>query len=85
MDNFERRYYFLDDDDYWERVLWRLQQDFELDPEGAELVLHMRRQVVDLQRRIRQLEAELRIHQHRHHLRLSRFREITYEADWDEE
>jgi hypothetical protein len=85
MDHFERRYYFMDDEDFWERCFWRLQQDFELDPEDAELVLHMRRQVIDLQRRIRQLEGELRTHEHRHNLRLARYREITYEADWDEE
>ena len=85
MDNFERRYLYLDDDDFWERVFWRLQQDFELDPEDAELVLHMRHQVIDLQRRVRQLEGELRVHENRQNLHLARYREIIYEADWNEE
>jgi hypothetical protein len=46
--------------------------------------LHLRRQVIELQSHIRQLEAELTVQVDSQHTRLARYREVYYEATWIE-
>jgi hypothetical protein len=80
----EDRYTYHDADGYEERLKRRLRQDMELDPSSAEVILHMRNQIRELQERIRQLEGELTVqHTLRRH-RLSQYREIYIEATWIE-
>jgi len=62
----------------------RLQKDLGVDEAAAEAILHLRRQVIELQTHIRQLEAELTAQYDSQQLRLTRYRETYYEATWIE-
>ena len=62
----------------------RLQKDLGIDEAAAETILRLRSQVIELQSRIRQLEAELPAHHVSQELRLARYRETYYEATWIE-
>ncbi len=54
-----KRYWYAPYEGYESRCQRRLQEDLGVDEAAAETILHLRRQVVELQSRIRQLEAEL--------------------------
>jgi hypothetical protein len=69
---------------YESRSQRRLQNDLGIDEAAAEMILHLRRQVVELQSRLRQLEAELIAQQTSQQVRLTRYREVYYEATWME-
>ena len=69
---------------YESRSQRRLQKDLGVDEAAAEAILHLRRQVVELQAQIRQLETELIAQQTSQQTRLARYREIYYEATWIE-
>ena len=69
---------------YESRSQRRLQEDLGVDEAAAEAILHLRRQVVELQSHVRQLEAELSAHYDSQQLRLTRYRETYYEATWIE-
>jgi hypothetical protein len=62
----------------------RLQDDLGVDEAAAEVILHLRRQVIELQSHIRRLEAELSTQYASQHMRLARYREVYYEAAWIE-
>jgi hypothetical protein len=79
-----KRYWYDPYDDYESRSKRRLQDDLGVDEVAAETILHLRRQVVELQSQIRQLEAELTAQYASQHMRLSRYREVYYEATWIE-
>ena len=76
------RYRYAPSEGYESRSQRRLQEDLGIDQAAAEAILHLRRQVVELQSHIRQLEAELATHNTSQHMRLSRYREVYYEATW---
>jgi hypothetical protein len=61
-----------------------LYDDLGVDEAGAEVILYLRRQVIELQSHIRQLEAELTTHRANQTMRLARYREEYYEATWIE-
>ena len=69
---------------YESRSQRRLQNDLGIDEAAAEMILHLRRQVVELQSRLRQLETELIAQQTSQQVRLTRYREVYYEATWME-
>jgi hypothetical protein len=69
---------------YESRSQRRLQNDLGIDEGAAETILHLRRQVIELQSQIRQLEAELAAQYAGQHFRLIRYREGYYEATWIE-
>jgi hypothetical protein len=69
---------------YESRSQRRLQDDLGIDEAAAETILHLRRQVIELQAHIRQLEAELAAQYALQHMRLTRYREDYYEATWIE-
>jgi hypothetical protein len=69
---------------YESRSQRRLQNDLGIDEAAAETILHLRRQVIELQAHIRQLEAELAAQYALQHMRLTRYREDYYEATWIE-
>jgi hypothetical protein len=58
--------------------------DLGVEPETAEVILSLRSQVMDLQRRLRELETELARRQVRRSLHLAQFQEVSYEASWVE-
>ena len=62
----------------------RLQDDLGIDQAAAETILHLRRQVIEYQSQIHQLEAELAAQYASQHMRLARYREDYYEATWIE-
>ncbi len=62
----------------------RLKKDLGVDEAAVETILHLRRQVIELQSHIRQLEAELTAQYESQQLRLARYRKVYYEATWIE-
>jgi hypothetical protein len=79
-----KRYWYDPYEDYEARSKRRLQDDLGVDEAAAETILHLRRQVIELQSQIRLLEAELASQYTSQHMRLSRYREVYYEATWIE-
>lgn len=79
-----KKYWFGPYEGYESRSQQRLKNDLGVDEAAAETILHLRRQVIELQSRVRQLEAELTAQVASQHLRLVRYREVYYEATWIE-
>ncbi|HET9591044.1 MAG TPA: hypothetical protein VFO91_19815 [Anaerolineales bacterium] len=72
------------DDPAYTRCYQRLKEDLELDNEALEVILHLRNQVTVLQTRLRRLESTLEIYQLRSGARLTRYREVLQDADWED-
>ena len=72
------------DDPAYERCYQRLKEDLELDDDAIEVILQLRNQVTVLQSRLRRLESALQIYEVRRGARLTRYREIFQEADWED-
>jgi hypothetical protein len=79
-----KKYWYGPYEGYELRSQQRLKNDLGVDEAAAETILHLRRQVIELQSRVRQLEAELTTQVASQHLRLVRYREVYYEATWIE-
>ena len=79
-----KRYRFGQYEGYESRSQRRIQDDLGVDEAAADAILHLRRQVIELQTHIRQLEAELTAEYANQHTRLARYREVYYEATWIE-
>jgi hypothetical protein len=62
----------------------RMREVLGINAAGIEVVLRLRRQIVTLQTRMRQLEAELAMWEAGQHTRLVRHRETCFEASWQE-
>jgi hypothetical protein len=80
----QERYWYGPYEGYESRCQRRLQEDLGVDEAAAETILHLRNQVLELQSRIRLLEAELTAQTASQQLRLARYREVYYEATWIE-
>ena len=78
------RYWYGSYEGYESRCQQRLKKDLGVDEAAAETILHLRRQVVELQSHVRQLEAELTAQYESQQLRLTRYRKMYYEATWIE-
>lgn len=78
------KYWYRPYEGYEARSQRRLQKDLGVDKAAAEAILHLRRQVIELQSHIHLLEAELTAQYESQHLRLDHFRETYYEAVWIE-
>lgn len=61
----------------------RLQEHLGLDPDAVELVLYMRRQLIEMQMEMQALASELSRQRQRHARRMEGYR-IYYEATWRE-
>ena len=79
-----KKYWYGPYEGYESRSQRRLQNDLGVDEAAAEAILHLRRQVIELQSQIRQLEAELTAQVDSQQFRLARYREVFYEATWIE-
>ena len=79
-----KKYWYGLYEGYESRSQHRLQKDLGVDEAAAEMILHLRSQVVELQTRLRQMETELNERQTSQQLRLTRYREVYYEAIWME-
>jgi len=80
----QKSYWYAPHEGYESRCQRRLHKDLGVDEVAAETILHLRRQVVELQSRIRQLETELNAQIDNEKLRLARYREVYFEAIWIE-
>jgi hypothetical protein len=78
------RYWYGSYEGYESRSQQRLKRDLGVDEAATETILHLRRQVVELQSHIRQLETELTAQYESQQSRLDRFRKVYYEATWIE-
>jgi len=79
-----KRYRYGPYDGYESRSQRRLQNDLGVNEVATETILRLCTQVLELQSRIRQLEAELSTQYASQHMRLAHFREVYYEATWSE-
>jgi hypothetical protein len=79
-----RRYWYRPSEGYESRSQRRLKKDLGVDEAAAEAILRLRSQVIELQSRIRQLQAELTVQSASQQMRLARYREVYYEATWIE-
>jgi hypothetical protein len=79
---YPKRYWYGPYEGYETRSRRRLQDDLGVDEAAAEVILRLRRQVIELQSHVRQLEAELSAQYASQHMRLARYREVYYEATW---
>ena len=79
-----KRYWYSPYEGYELRCRRRLQNDLGVDETAAEAILRLRRQVIELQSHIRQLEVELTAQVDSQYVRLARYREVYYEATWIE-
>ena len=79
-----KRYWYGPYEGYESRSQRRLKDDLGVDEVAVETILRLRSQVIELQARIRRLDAELTAQYASEHLRLARYREICYEATWIE-
>jgi hypothetical protein len=84
-ENSTRKYFWYDQDEGYEaRCERRLLNDLGVDESVAGTILHLRSQVIELQARVRLLEAELAARDTSRQMRLARYREVYYEATWIE-
>ncbi len=79
-----KKYWYGLYEGYESRSQRRLQNDLGIDEAAAEMILHLRSQVVELQARLRQMESERMVQQTSQQVRLTRYREVCYEATWIE-
>jgi hypothetical protein len=80
-----KKYWYAPYEGYESRSQRRLKDDLGIDEvAAAETVIYLRRQVLELQSHIRQLEAELTAQVDNQQFRLARYREAYYEAIWIE-
>ena len=78
------RYRYGPSEGFESRSQRRLQEDLGVDEVGAEAIVQLRNQVIEMQSHIRRLEAELSVQQASEQRRLARYREIYFEATWIE-
>lgn len=71
-------------DPAYERCLQRLKEDLGLDDEALEVILNLRNQVAHLRARLHSLEAEIEIYETYQGSRMTRYRQIFYEAEWED-
>ncbi len=78
------RYWYCPYEGYESRSQRRLKNDLGVDEAAAEAIIHLRKQVLELQSHIRQLEIELESQFESKQARLAHYREVYYEATWIE-
>ena len=79
-----KKYWYAPYEGYEARSQRRLKNDLGVDEATVEAILHMRKQVLELQAHIRQLEIKLEAQFESKQARLARYREVYYEATWIE-
>ena len=68
----------------YKRYCQRLKEDLGLEDEVIEIIVKLRNQVIFLQTRLQTLQSTVEIHELRYNTRLTEYREIFEEADWEE-
>ena len=67
-----------------ERCRQRLSEELEMDDESIEVIMNLRSQVIALQQRLREMESMLETYQAGYNSRLIKYRQVFYEADWED-
>jgi len=83
-DSTPKRVWYVTHAGYELRCQRRLHNDLGINLAAAEMILHLRKQVIEHQARIRQLEAELENQAARLRIHLDSYREVYYETTWVE-
>ena len=78
------RFIRLITDELDERCRQRLNEDLGVDDESIEVIMNLRSQVVALQQRLRELETALETYRSGYSSRLIQYRQVSYEADWED-
>ena len=79
-----KSYWYGQYEGYESRSQRRLREDLGVDEAAAETILDLRSRVIELQSRVRRLEAERTALYAFQQLRLARYREVYCEAAWIE-
>ena len=79
------RYLPSEQAEYLERCRRRLREELGVNPGAVEVILHLRRQILDLQSRLQALEAELETRNAGRSLRIAEYQQWYYEAAWVQE
>ena len=77
-------YHYGQFEGYELRCQRRLQNDLGVDEATAQTILRLRRQIIELQSQIRQLETELAIQQASQEVRFASYMEVNFEPTWIE-
>lgn len=80
----EKWFFTGEGEDFEQRCRERLSAELEINDEGIEVVLQMRRQLVELQALVRRMEIELAAHHAALDVRLGGYQEEYFEAYWYE-
>ena len=78
------RFIRLSASDSDERCRQRLHEALEIHDESIEVIMNLRSQVLALRERMKELESMLEMYQSRTNTRLIRYRQVFYEAEWEE-
>jgi hypothetical protein len=78
------RFIRLQTDELDEHCRKRLNEELGMDEESIEVVMNLRNQVIALQQRLRELESMLETYQSGYNSRLIKYRQVFYEADWED-
>jgi len=81
---FGMRFIRLQADELDERCRQRLNEELGIDDESVEVIMNLRSQVIALQERLRELESVLETYQAGHNSRFIKYRQVFYEADWED-
>jgi hypothetical protein len=79
-----KKYWYAPYEGYEARSQHHLKNDLGVDEATAEALLRLRKQVLELQAHVRQLETELEAKFENKQARLARYRKVYYEAIWIE-
>jgi hypothetical protein len=67
-----------------ERCRHRLTEELGIDEESIEVIMNLRSQVIALQQRLSEMESMLETYQAGYNSRLIKYRQVFYEADWED-
>lgn len=81
---FGMRFVRIQTDELDERCRQRLNEELEIDDESIDVIMNLRSQVIALQQRLRDMESRLETYQAGYNSRLIKYRQIFYEADWED-
>ena len=74
----------IEGEGFEQRCRMRIQEELGVNPEGVEVILHLRKQVITLQLQLRDLQAELDANQQGRIRQITTYRQEIVEATWEE-
>lgn len=77
-------FFYSEGEDFDEACRRRLRDELGVNPAGIDVILNMRSQILEMQVRMRQMEAELAAHRSKMEHRMGQYRREIFEAYWYE-